>query len=244
MGMDMRIAIIEDQTEDLQMLRGLLDDYFSTKALQVEYDTFVSGESFLSSFTEGKYQIALLDIYMGGMDGMEIGHIIRRSDPACRIIFCTTSAFHAVESYEVGAAYYLLKPVSYEKLCLALDHCCQSWQECSQYIELKINGFIKKILLHEIYYVDCINRKTQLHLKNTVLCSDTTITEILNCLADKEPFLICNRNLCANMQHIENILEKDFLLDNGEMIPFRQRGKKELKARFLEFSLRGLHVHS
>ncbi len=74
-------------------------------------DRFSSGEDFLGAFTPGKYDLIFLDIYMDGITGMETAKRIRQTDHDCRIIFITISPEFAVESYNVNASFYLLKPI-------------------------------------------------------------------------------------------------------------------------------------
>ena len=60
---------------------------------------------------------------MSGMTGMEAARKIREQDEFCQLIFTTTTTEFAVDSYEVGAAFYLVKPFSKEKLEQALLRC-------------------------------------------------------------------------------------------------------------------------
>lgn len=48
---------------------------------------------------------------MDGITGMETAKRVRKMDHDCRIIFITTSPEFAVESYDVSASFYLLKPI-------------------------------------------------------------------------------------------------------------------------------------
>ena len=60
---------------------------------------------------------------MNGINGMETARKIRLWDISCHIIFVTTSSDFAVDSYEVKAAYYLIKPTTEEQVSKALDRC-------------------------------------------------------------------------------------------------------------------------
>lgn len=53
---------------------------------------------------------------MAGITGMEVARKIREQDTHCQLIFTTTTGEFAVDSYEVGAAYYLVNAFSYENL--------------------------------------------------------------------------------------------------------------------------------
>ena len=113
----MNIAIVDDRKTDSDRLVGFIDTYAEQHRLQWgAMDRFSSGEEFLGAFTAGKYDLIFLDIYMDGITGMETAKRIRRADHGCRIIFITTSPEFAVESYDVSASFYLLKPIEKKKV--------------------------------------------------------------------------------------------------------------------------------
>ena len=62
---------------------------------------------------------------MNGTNGMKITRKLRDIQFKAPIIFLTAYAYYAVESYEVYAAGYLLKPYDTNKLTLLLDEILQ-----------------------------------------------------------------------------------------------------------------------
>lgn len=57
---------------------------------------------------------------------------LRQRDKSVKIIFLTSSPEFALESYEVKAQGYVLKPIAYDKLKELLDECAQSFAEESK----------------------------------------------------------------------------------------------------------------
>ena len=55
-----------------------------------------------------------------GCDGIELAKKIRLRDESCMIIFLSVSPEFAISSYEVGAFYYLLKPVEQDKFYVVM----------------------------------------------------------------------------------------------------------------------------
>ena len=101
----MKLAIVDDLKTDSDRLAGFVHTYMEQHQLKLDaLDQFESGESFLSGFTSGSYDLIFLDIYMTGITGMETAKKIRQTDHDCRLIFITTSPEFAVESYDVNAA--------------------------------------------------------------------------------------------------------------------------------------------
>lgn len=56
---------------------------------------------------------------MPGMTGMELAEILPVPRP--RVVFLTAFPEHALEAFRIGAAHYLLKPVTREEVAQALS---------------------------------------------------------------------------------------------------------------------------
>lgn len=84
----------------------------------VQTDSFSSAENFLFYYAEEcDYDILLLDVEMGAMDGVTMAKKLRQSNDTVQIIFITGYSDYIFEGYEVAALHYLMKPVKEEKLC-------------------------------------------------------------------------------------------------------------------------------
>lgn len=104
-----RIAVVDDE----EALRKKMCKYIETvigKDDEVEISTFCDGESFWKKIKKGnRYDILYSDIQMAGMDGMELGKKVREIDNCIYIIFITSYAEYAAESYMIEAYQYILK---------------------------------------------------------------------------------------------------------------------------------------
>lgn len=236
----MRLAVTDDRPEDRAELCALLDRYLRERQLKAEYEIFPCAEDLLRNFAPGRFQIAFLDIYMPGMDGMAAARRLHDADPACRLIFFTTSHTHAVESYAVRAAYYLTKPLDYPHLREAMDVVCADLLRDNCFLTVGVDHIRTELLLRDVFFMDCGAERTRLHLEGRVLMVDDRASDVLERLTADERFLCCNRNTAVNMDQIAQVLEADFLLKDGGAVPIRQRGRKAVKRSFLEYSLRGL----
>ena len=66
--------------------------------------------------------IALLDIDMPGMNGLELAARIRETHPDTAVIFLTGYAEYALDAFKLHASGYLLKPINREKLSAEVDY--------------------------------------------------------------------------------------------------------------------------
>ncbi len=89
---------------------------------------FDTVESFLDAAGALKYleqntaEVALLDIDMPDMNGLELAAKMKEKSPGIRIIFLTGYSEYAIDAYAMHATGYLLKPIGYEKLLSEIEY--------------------------------------------------------------------------------------------------------------------------
>mgnify|MGYP002238148171 FL=1 len=70
-----------------------------------------------------------MDIYMGTMTGMDAARKLRDAKDTAALIFITSSDAYAVESYDVQASYYLMKPFDPENCAVSFHNPAQTVTE-------------------------------------------------------------------------------------------------------------------
>ena len=121
-----RIAICDDSQHDAEYVLSLLTNWANKNQIAIQTECFPSAESFLFHYAEDKtYDILLLDIEMGKMDGVTMAREIRRDNQTVQIVFITGYSDYISEGYEVAALHYLMKPVNEQKLYAVLDRACE-----------------------------------------------------------------------------------------------------------------------
>lgn len=115
-----RIVVADDEPIERRVLCKTIQSYFED---EVEIFQAANGIEAVSAFTGGHCQVALLDITMPGMNGLDAAEAIRRADPDCSIIFLTAyDEFEfAQRAIRVQALDYLLKPGTKEELIAVLE---------------------------------------------------------------------------------------------------------------------------
>lgn len=107
-----RILIIDDETGIRQSLQGLLED----EGYQVS--TAGSGEEGLAVFDQVDPDLIMLDMILGGIDGMEVLSRFVETDNHCPVIMMSGQATleNAVRATRLGAINFLEKPLFPEKV--------------------------------------------------------------------------------------------------------------------------------
>lgn len=109
----MKVAIVDDEPLARQRLRRLLEALGGVEVVAEAEDA----ESTLRAVEETRPDALFLDVRMPGMDGLELAARFVELPP---VVFVTAYDAFAVRAFEVNAVDYLLKPVSADRLALAV----------------------------------------------------------------------------------------------------------------------------
>ncbi len=107
------LIIVDDEAEMLKLLpRSIRSD------IDCEIQTASSGMAALPLIESGSFDVAIIDIRMPDMDGLELLQKIRKIDPALTVIMMTAYGVIevAVESIKNGAYDFITKPFEHEDL--------------------------------------------------------------------------------------------------------------------------------
>lgn len=115
-----RILIVDDEAPARIRLREVLADCSADLSVIVVGEAS-SGKEALDWLEQNTADVALLDIRMPEMGGIELARHMQNLKNAPAVIFCTAYDQHAIEAFEVNAVDYLLKPVRRERLTIALQ---------------------------------------------------------------------------------------------------------------------------
>jgi two-component system, LytTR family, response regulator AlgR len=113
----MRILIVDDE----HLARARLSRLLAELRPDDELVEATSGEQAMQLAEEEIPDLALLDIRMPGIDGIEVAEQLGLLQQPPAIIFCTAYDQYALQALERHAVAYLLKPVRGEELARALD---------------------------------------------------------------------------------------------------------------------------
>jgi DNA-binding NtrC family response regulator len=134
-----RILIIDDDENIRKVLQTILEDegYYIETAETAKKGIEKSEESF--------YNLALIDIRLPDMEGIELLTKLRETKPKTRKIIVTgyPTLQNAVSAVNKGADGYVLKPFDVEKILATIKEQLQKQAEDKDYSEEKIAEFIE-----------------------------------------------------------------------------------------------------
>lgn len=238
----MKIAIVDDCRADRDIIINKLDSFAMNRHIDFNIKEFSTAESFLAEFEPRMFDIAFLDIHMGQLTGMDAARQIYKSDPRCRIIFMTCSEDFLRQSYSVRATYYLVKPVIDEEFLQAMEFCNIKPQHAVPFLGVKINGRSMQLDTSQVLYIDVALHTVSIHFRDKDVELSQSFLSVAKLLESDDRFVLSARGIMVNLQHVTDLKQEYFLMDNGEKIPVSRRNKSTMKNAWHDYRYNSLEI--
>jgi len=236
----MYFIIVEDLPSDRRKLMELIQSDYAGRQQQADFSCFDSGEAFLEKYRPGLCDALFVDILLGSMSGIEVARYVRGQEPALPIIFTTTEPDFALDSYQVHAMDYLIKPLNQEKLSWCLKQ-LREYLASNAVIELAVidkerHSRSCTVALDSILYAQSQNHTLIVRTADSMIRTRMNFQHFLDLLPHTGRFLVCGRGIVANLSQVESVEDGVLLLKNGERLLFTKGKLAEVRKAFADWS--------
>ena len=232
--MKYKIAICDDSDADRQYALNMVNRWAAEKSHVVHTDTFTSAENFMFHYAEeSDYDILLLDIEMGAMDGVTMAKKVRQNNEMVQIVFITGFADYISEGYEVSALHYLMKPVNENKLFAVLDRAAAAMQKAERVILLTVGGEMLRLPVSQVQYVEAFSHIVAIVTERDTIQVKMPISEVEKLLGEK--FIRCHRSYLIGLKHISRLSKTAVILDNGKALPLSRSAAPLVHKAFISY---------
>lgn len=197
--MKLKCIIIDDEP----LARKGLENYINDIDFLENIASFSNPVESLETLEQNKIDIVFLDIQMPKISGLEF---LRSINYPAKFVFSTAYQNFAIDSYELNASDYLLKPISFERFLKTVTKLKnqillekKNFSENSEdYIFVKSDSKLEKINLNEILFIQS--------LENYVVIQTTTKKHVCYLtLKNVEDFLPNDQFLKVQKSYIANV---------------------------------------
>lgn len=214
--MNYRIAVCDDSAADRNYIMNLVENWAKTAGVSLSVSAFASAEEFLFHYAENKaYDILLLDIEMGDMDGVTLAKELRKENETVQIIFITGYSDYISEGYEVAALHYLIKPVKEEKLYTVLDRAAEKLRTNEKVLHFEAAGELVRVPVYQIRSVEVRLNYVTIHAKEDITVKKT-LSEVAKMLDER--FFRVGRSAIVNLTRVSRVTHTEIHLDDGTTI--------------------------
>jgi len=156
--------------------------------------------------------LIFLDINMPEISGLQLARALS-SAPA--IVFTTAYAQHAVESYELSAVDYLLKPISYARFCRAVEKASAALEPRMPAVSkpplsppdffLKSDGRMVRVAPADILFVEARKDYVQYQMVDKAIVVHATMKATEETLAQVGHFVRVHKSFLVNWAHVREV---------------------------------------
>ncbi|OUR83520.1 DNA-binding response regulator [Cycloclasticus sp. 46_120_T64] len=211
----MKILIADDEPLARQRLKLLIEE------ISPEHDIYADASNGLEALQQClQYQpdLALLDIRMPAMDGLQVAAEIQQAKLTTLVVFVTAFDQYAIQAFEQNAIDYLLKPVKKQRLQQSLDKVLSNTAQITnlvslnqqllgprQYLCAQTHSGLQLLEIDDIIYFKADNKYTLAVTAETSVLLDQPLKQ----LAEEYPsmFFRIHRNALVNINSISAIVK-------------------------------------
>ena len=155
---------------------------------------------------------------MPGMSGVDAAKKIRAMDSSVFLLFATTSQDHGMDSFQVQASDYLVKPIQAEGVAQAIDWCLEHMPKPLRQLAVLVEGEQRTFPLAVIQYIDVYGHQSRIHTNQELIVTRRGLDD-LEAAIDSPDFLRCHRSYLVNMNYIQGMEGNDFRMSDGSLVP-------------------------
>ncbi|MBS1744571.1 MAG: response regulator transcription factor [Bacteroidetes bacterium] len=188
--------------------------------------------------------LLFLDINMPAISGMDFYKLLQQKP---MLILTTSYSEYALESYNLNAVDYLLKPFTLERFGIAVTKAQQMYEmvhkvkaaDASKFLMLKVDYGMVKVVLSDILFIEGLDNYLKIYLQDqpplVVRFTMKSLAEKLN----ENEFVRVHRSYIVPVNRIESVKHRIIAIGNEE-IPIGKIYEEQLKAILDKKSLNNL----
>ena len=226
------IAICDDERIHLRHTAELIDSALAARSADIS--CFDSSEALLQAVVSGYApDIAVLDIQMESMDGIELAKRINELAPECQVIFLSGHIEYASKVYDAEHVFFVLKSQSETYLKSALEKAVRRREGAkANYIVITNGANAQRVPWDRVQYLERVLRRTKVVTADGEYWTSAAPKELVAGL-DETCYCRCHNSYYVNTASLAAMLPGEFILKSGAHIPISRSLSRQAKETFL-----------
>lgn len=212
-----RIAVCDDESSFLKEIECAIRDCYAHGGGSFELDCYDVPDRMLSAYENKEYDLILLDIQMGNMNGIATAKTLRERGYDRTLVFITSCREYAIEGYKVAAYRYLVKPVVQSDLIEILKYAQEEQEKHERYIVLKVEQKTIRVTYRDIIFVETYGHQLFFHTNNGIIRNRMPMREFLKQAGND--FVKIHKSYVVNLEHVKSFDTLAVETSIGEGLP-------------------------
>ena len=232
----MKIGICDDEACFIERTRDLLEQWGQQNNIAMTVLQFSNGDDLIQAQQTVCMDLILLDVIMPLLNGMDTARELRAKNQKVPIIFLTSSRDFAVDSYDVRAFHYLIKPVADSAFFKVMDDFYASLDKKKETFFARIAGGGCNITLEDAELLEAQNKEVVVYLSNgTQIEIRELFSECADIFTPDKGFFRCHRSYIVNMRYIEQFTKTQIITKSGIAIPVSRSNYVAFKETYFAY---------
>lgn len=222
----MKIAICDDDYGICKELESILQMVLQEPNAICLYN---EGEGLLKDFSNGYvFDIIYLDIELPGLNGMEVGQVLREQveKQNLDLIFISQKSSYCEQLFDLEPRRFYRKPFDREKITKDLKILLKEHTAHRQSIWYEEDGREYRLFLQDVLYMEAESKKITVYDKEE---NKIVVKKTLNEWEEafrKDHFVRCHRSFLVNLNYVKAFSRKEVEMINGAKIPIGRKYEK------------------
>ncbi len=229
----LEIAIVEDEKEYSDTLEKYLKRYEQEKEVSIRLTKYKDAMALLTRYRP-VFDLIFMDIQMPHINGFDAAQHLRELDPNVRLVFVTSHVQYAPKGYDVSAAGFLVKPVSYYSFYTLMDKIVRTAaRDKENELMIRTKEGIRVLLYSEIEYIEISGHNLKYVTEGGSLEATGSFAALEQQLP-KDRFVRCSNSFIVHLKFVKGVTGNVVQVGEYE-IPISRSRKKDFMFSLMSY---------
>jgi two-component system LytT family response regulator len=237
MGFNMKLLICDDSQVNVELVEVLVDVFEKKHGIEFEKDVRLSGDFILTE--KNSYDIAIVDVEMPGISGIELSQKLKEINPRTCIIILTAFENYLDHAMKIQVFRYLSKPLDKNRFFRNLEEAVEEYYKTNKKLTLKSNDSFVVVNTNDILYLEKKVGGTTIFTVNGTIEVKEKLEECKSLINQPVAFVHSHNSIAVNLQNVVNFDKTIVTLQKNDKESVEtymsQRKYKEFKESFMKF---------
>lgn len=228
-----QVAVVEDESVYARTMEDYLNRYSQEKEFSLNVTMYSDAVELLTRY-QPKFDLIFMDIQIPHINGFDAAQHLRELDPKVPLVFVTSHVQYAPKGYDVAAAGFLVKPVSYYSFYTLMDKIVRTTaRDKDSELLVHTREGIRVLSYSEILYIEISNHS----LKYVTERGELEATGSISALEEQLPgdrFVRCSNSFIVHLKFVRGVTGNTVQAGEKELPVSRSR-KKDFLFRLMSY---------